>query len=112
MKASTLLTTLALACATTSLFAQAPANANATPGIDTRQANQQARIDQGVASGQLTAKEAARLEQRQAKIAADEAAAKADGKVTRQERKELTREQNRASGAIHHQKHDRQRSGS
>ncbi len=33
----------------------------ATPGIDARQAHQQQRIDKGVASGELNAKEAARL---------------------------------------------------
>ena len=36
----------------------------ATPGIDKRQANQEARIQQGVQSGQLTQREAARLEDR------------------------------------------------
>ncbi len=93
-------------------FAQAPAAAPtdplATPRIDQRQANQQKRIDQGVASGQLTPKETARLEKREAKIAADEAQAKADGKVTKTERRHLRREENRASKAIHKQKHDRQ----
>ena len=34
-----------------------------TPGIDQRQANQEQRIDQGIASGQLTQREAGRLEQ-------------------------------------------------
>ena len=33
-----------------------------TPGIDQRQANQEQRIDQGIASGQLTQREAGRLE--------------------------------------------------
>ncbi len=92
-------------------FAQTatPADPTATPRIDQRQANQQKRIDQGVASGQLNAKETARLQKREGKIAADEAAAKADGKVTKAERAKLTREENHASRAIHRQKHDGQR---
>ena len=69
-------------------FAQAPAavptpvDPTATPRIDQRQVNQQKRIAQGVASGQLTPQETANLQKRESKIAADEAAAKADGKVT------------------------------
>ncbi len=82
----------------------------ATPNLDKRQANQQARIDQGVASGQLNANEANRLEKRETKLAADEAAAKADGKVTRAERIRLQREADRNSRAIHRQKHDGQAS--
>jgi hypothetical protein len=78
----------------------------ATPNLDKREANQQQRIDQGVASGQLNAKETSRLESREAKLAADEAAAKADGKVTRAERVKLQREAHRNSRAIHRQKHD------
>ena len=79
-----------------------------TPNLDKREANQQQRIDQGVASGQLNAKETNRLDKREAKLAADEAAAKADGKVTRAERRKLQREANRDSRAIHRQKHDAQ----
>jgi hypothetical protein len=80
----------------------------ATPKLDKREANQQKRIDQGVASGQLNAKETNRLDKREAKLNADEAAAKADGKVTRKERKRLEREANKDSAAIHKQKHDKQ----
>ncbi len=95
-------------------FAQAPAvpvapkDPLATPKIDQRQANQEKRIDQGIASGALTKKEATRLDKRETKIQADKLAAKADGKVTKAERRKLTREQNRASASIKHQKHDRQ----
>lgn len=80
----------------------------ATPNLDKREAKQQARIDQGVASGQLNARETNRLNQREAKLATDEAAAKADGKVTRAERRKLQREAHRDSLAIHRQKHDGQ----
>jgi uncharacterized membrane protein YebE (DUF533 family) len=79
-----------------------------TPNLDKREAQQQQRIDQGVASGQLNAKETNRLDKREAKLAANEAAAKSDGKVTRAERRKLQREAHRDSRAIHHQKHDGQ----
>ena len=113
MKIQTLIAALALTVGGAA-FAQAPAapvaakDPLATPKIDQRQANQEKRIQQGVASGSLTPKEAARIEKRETKIAADEAAAKSDGKVTAAERKKLNRELDHASGAIKHQKHDRQ----
>src|SRR4051812_45055493 len=78
---------------------------DATPRVDQRQANQQTRIEQGVASGQLTRRETNKLERREGKIAGDEARAKADGVVTGAERAKLKREQNNASAAIYKQKH-------
>jgi len=80
-----------------------------TPRVDQRQANQQRRIDQGVASGALTPREAARLRHQQGHVAAAEARAKSDGQVTRAERARLHAMQDRASGRIYRQKHDRQR---
>jgi Skp family chaperone for outer membrane proteins len=85
-----------------------PAFAQSTPNLDKREENQQQRIAQGVQSGQLTAKETQHLEARETKLASDEAAAKADGKVTRKERRKLQREADRDSAAIHRQKHDKQ----
>jgi hypothetical protein len=79
-----------------------------TPVIDKRQARQERRITQGVASGQLTPRETAQLNRRETKITNDEAAAKADGKVTQAERQHLRHEENRASKAIHHKKHNAQ----
>ncbi len=81
----------------------------ATPGIDKRQANQERRIEQGVKSGELTKKEAARLEKREGKLQADKEKAAADGKVTKQERRQLNREASRDSKAIYRQKHDAQK---
>ena len=78
----------------------------ATPGINKRQLRQQARIRQGVRSGELTPSEAKNLEKREAKIQADKKAAKADGKVTPQERKKLNRELNRTNRAIRRKKHN------
>lgn len=98
---------LAVAVATlflTPAFAQTPV----TPKVDQRQANQAARIEQGKASGQLTAKEAAKLDAGQAKVAAKEEKAKADGVVTKKERANLQRAENKQSRKIKRQKHDAQ----
>lgn len=88
--------------------AQASAPGTATPGIDKRQARQEQRIDQGVASGSLTQHEANKLERNQAHIDHVEDRAKADGTVTGKERAHLHRMQDRASARIHKNKHDRQ----
>ncbi len=80
-----------------------------TPNVDQRQANQQKRIDQGVASGQLTGKEAARLEKGQERVQQMEDKAKADGKVTPKERARLQKAENVQSRHIAREKHDRQR---
>ena len=84
-------------------FAQA-----STPGVDQRQANQERRIDQGIASGSLTPREAARLERGQARVDRMENRAKADGVVTARERARLHEAQDVESARIHRQKHDRQ----
>jgi hypothetical protein len=99
----------ALSVASIGAFAQAsaPAGAN-TPGIDQRQANQEQRIDQGVAKGSLTRREARRLQHEQGAIDKAENKAKADGTVTRAERRRLHRLQDRASRDIRRQKHDAQ----
>ena len=76
------------------------------PGIQKRELNQEKRIQQGVQSGQVTPKEAGRLEAQQAKIKQDEERMKADGKLTKAERKKLKREQNRASDNIYRKKHN------
>jgi tellurite resistance protein len=91
-----------------SAFAQAPATTSTTPQVDSRQAHQEKRIEQGVASGQLTPRETLRLEREQKHVAVAEAKAKADGTVTAAERKHLHKMQNAASKDIRHQKHDAQ----
>lgn len=98
--------TLALTAA--GAFAQAASAPAATPGIDQRQANQEKRIDQGIASGQLNKREARRLDRRQDRIDRAENQAKADGSVTKAERQRLHQKQQRASRAIYRQKHDAQ----
>ena len=86
-----------------SAFASAQAR---TPHVAKRQLKQQARIEQGVKSGELTAGETKRLELQQAKIQSDKRKAKADGVVTPAERAKLAREQNRASRKIYRLKHN------
>jgi hypothetical protein len=80
----------------------------ATPGVDKRQANQETRIQQGVQSGQLTPKEAVKLEKGQAKVQAKEDKAKADGVVTPKERARLAKAQKKQSKKIYKEKHDKQ----
>jgi uncharacterized membrane protein YebE (DUF533 family) len=81
-----------------------------TPGIDQHQANQERRIDQGIASGQLTQREAERLEKQKQHINTMENKAKSDGVVTKKERSRLHAAQDKASKKIYRQKHDRQNS--
>jgi hypothetical protein len=79
-----------------------------TPRIDQRQANQERRIEQGVKSGQLNQKEAARLEKGQARVQKMENKAVADGKVTAKEKARIEKAQDRESRRIYREKHDKQ----
>lgn len=104
----TLMLTAALSLATTAALAQHAPSATATPGIDQVRLQQQARIAQGAARGQLTRPEVQRLQHQQAVIHHAERHAMADGVVTRAERQRLHAMQARASRAIHHERHDHQ----
>ncbi|HMU30833.1 MAG: hypothetical protein KF854_00975 [Nitrospira sp.] len=90
-------------CVPSLVFAQAE-----TPRIDQRQANQERRIDQGIASGQLNEREATRLNNQQEHINNIEDKAKSDGVVTKKERARIKHAQDRTSRHIARQKHDRQ----
>lgn len=79
-----------------------------TPVIDRRERHQQARIRQGLKSGELTRREYLRLESEQARIRFAEAKAKSDGVVTCRERHRLDHMLDRASRDIYRQKHDGQ----
>lgn len=81
-------------------------SAQSTPVIDQHQANQGARIANGQATGQLSPREAARLQAGQAKVAGMEAAAKADGQVTSAERAAVRSAQHKQNHRIRKQKHD------
>lgn len=78
-----------------------------TPGINKRQKRQYQRIRQGVRSEELTRRETVRLRNEQRDIRQEEREAKADGDVTRQERRSIHREQNQASRHIYRAKHNR-----
>jgi hypothetical protein len=79
--------------------------------VGARRQEQQQRIASGVASGQLTPAETARVEGREQNInrpvAADRAAN--GGKLTPEERRQVNQQQNKASKEIRQEKHDGER---
>src|SRR3954447_7758889 len=80
----------------------------AQAGTVQRDVNQQQRIEQGLRSGQLTTREASRLENEEARIERDQARAMKDGKLSPAEKARLEREQNAVSRDIYREKHDAQ----
>ncbi|OPY05351.1 MAG: hypothetical protein A4E67_01988 [Syntrophaceae bacterium PtaB.Bin038] len=90
-------------------YGQAQTYGTNDPGIRQRMQNQERRIDQGVQSGELTPKEAGKLEAEQARIKQAESRMKSDGTLTGQERNRLHTMQDRSSDRIYRQKHDRQK---
>lgn len=84
----------------------ASASSQRLQGDVQRDANQEKRIENGQASGQLTAREAARDQRGEARVdAAQSRDAKVNG-VNAREQRRLTRKENRASGRIYHAKHN------
>jgi hypothetical protein len=92
-----------VAVASGSTFAQSAANEFVERNI-----NQQQRIEQGLQSGQLTTREAARLEKQEGKIESMEARALHDGNVSRNEARHIDQAQDRVSRNIYQEKHDAQ----
>jgi hypothetical protein len=78
-----------------------------TPVINKRQRIQRHRVRQGVRSGELTAKETRRLGKEQREIRQDKKEAKSDGTVTLDERKDILKDQNKASRHVYRAKHNR-----
>ncbi len=76
------------------------------PGVNARQGFQRDRIGQGVRSGELTKSETMELAAEQRAIRKEERAYKSDGKLTKEERKDLHQDLNAASKDIYEQKHD------
>ena len=76
--------------------------------VDRRQANQQARIAEGVESGQLTPRETARLERKEAKVRREIRRDRAanGGTLTPAEKARINRQENRTSRQIYRAKHD------
>ncbi|GGE96893.1 hypothetical protein [Sphingomonas prati] len=92
----------------TTVAAAAPADAQ----VNRRQDNQQQRIDRGVRSGQITGREADRLQRNQNNIArAEDRMRSSGGRLTNRERARLDNRQDRAGSKIRRQRNDRQRYG-
>jgi hypothetical protein len=89
------------------LLFPAPAEAGR---IHNRSERQQARIAGGVASGQLTARETARLESREARLNREVSRMRANngGSLTAGQHARIERRQDRLSHDIYRQKHDGQ----
>jgi hypothetical protein len=85
-----------------------PALAQNTADVVQRDVNQQKRIEQGLQSGQLTTKEAAKLENGEARIEKMEQRADADGKMTDAEKRRIEQAQNKESQQIYQDKHNAQ----
>ena len=76
------------------------------PGVNERQANQTARIQQGVKSGELTHGEAQDLRTERRDIRDLEHTYKEDGTLTHDERQDLHQQLNQQSQEIYEEKHD------
>ena len=102
--------TLALGTASLVLTFAAMAQTTAPPPgtAGQRKANQQARIAQGVKSGQLTAHETANLEHREASVNHEERNMRAadNGKLTAADRTALNNRQNHISNSIYKDMHN------
>jgi len=86
-------------------------NTNPKSEVGKRAENQQDRIGQGIKSGQLTAGEAAHLENKEAQINKEVRNDRAanGGKLTAKERAQVNRQQNRVSHQIYRDKHNGRR---
>ncbi len=93
----------------TAAYAQnTAAYAQNTADVVQRDVNQQNRIEKGLKSGQLTTKEAGRLEREESHIDKMESNALKDGKMTNAEKRRIERAENQASKDIYREKHDAQ----
>ena len=80
-----------------------------TPETETqRDVNQQARVEQGLKSGELNTREAAKLEHQESHIDKMQANALKDGTVSTEEAARIKQAQDKTSQAIYNQKHDAQ----
>ena len=75
-----------------------------------RDVNQQTRIEQGLQSGSLNTREAARLEKEQANVDRLQAKSLKDGKLSAAERARLDAAQDKSSRDIHAAKHNDEQS--
>ena len=97
---------LKLAAAALAVLMSTPALA---AGVVRREVHQQQRIGEGIESGALTPREAARLERKEGRLDREIRRDKADGPgLTPHERAKIQRHENRLSRDIYRQKHDAQ----
>jgi len=74
--------------------------------IQQRDQNEQRRIERGSEKGQITPKEATRLQNQEKIIEQERQDAGADGKVTKRERRDIKHDQKRLSQDIRHKRHN------
>ncbi len=76
--------------------------------VNRREARQQNRVANGIANGQLNAREASHLEKREASVQNREQRdmAKHNGHLTKVEQRGINRQQNRVSRSIYRDKHN------
>jgi hypothetical protein len=90
------------------LFTIALASSGFAQGIKNRRENQQDRIANGVASGQLTAGETAKLERQEARLNRQIATYRASngGTLTNAQKRQIHARQNKLSREIYNDKHN------
>ncbi|HJU71954.1 MAG TPA: hypothetical protein VJ603_08910, partial [Paucimonas sp.] len=89
-------------------FLAVPVFAQSAGAEAQRDVRQQQRIENGLQSGQLTTREAARLEREEAQIDRAQAHALKDGRLSNAEKSRIERMQDHASRDIRAEKHDAQ----
>jgi regulatory protein YycI of two-component signal transduction system YycFG len=111
MKSIKALPALLISLFAASAFAQTATTTSPAPAVSTevkRDVKQQERIEQGLKSGELNTREAAKLEKEESKVDKTEAAALKDGKLNKNERRRINKMQDKVSSDIAAQKHDAQ----
>jgi hypothetical protein len=97
----------AIAVAMTALFSAAAFAQTAGSEVQ-RDVNQQERIEHGLQSGQLTTREAAKLEKEESHVDRMESKALKDGNLSPAEKARIQNAQNKVSKDIYSEKHDAQ----
>ncbi len=90
------------------VFASSAYAGNAAQPVQ-RDVNQQERIERGLKSGELSTKEAGRLEKEESRVDRMESKALKDGKMTRSEQNRINAAQDKVSRDIYDEKHDAQK---
>jgi hypothetical protein len=111
LKLATLALLIATTCAAHAQTAAPTVNAPVAPVLNRelqRDVNQQTRIEEGLKSGALNTREAAKLEKQEAGINRMQANALKDGKLGKGEAARIEKAQDRVSKNIYAQKHDAQ----